>query len=960
MSTDKEPYTFTRWFVSRPRLSGLLTAITLLSIVTYIAMQRYQIIRQNDDREMNNLLAAVHRNITQSLQNSYTSALSTALIINDDGVPENFDEVAGRIMGSRTRIDALQLLPNGVVQYVYPKESNNQAIGLNILQEPDLREDALCAIRDNKFYFAGPLRLRQGGIGVVGRLPVYQKGKFWGFSAVIIRLETLINASGIKNIDQSKYYFQFSRTNPVTGEEEFYFPERQDFSKKQYLSQGFPDSSWRLYIINRQKNAAFWQVLPMGILGLLLATMFGFIIHYLLRQPAELQKIVALQAQKLAGSERRYKTIFDQAAVGIVYVDSSTGHVLEANHQFATMLETTPDDIVGCTFRKYTHPEDIPRNEKLLEELFSGRIGSFQLEKRYITKAGKLIWAHVTVVPLQYPGSDAPTHLAVVEDITLTKIAQEKIKESEARFKRLFEDLPVALWEEDFSEVKKYLDQFDNNQSDEALEAFFHSNPGIVNECVQRVRVVDVNNKCLQYHSPKSKDELLKGLAAILDGYSHDVFIRQLVAIMKGRTQLWGESAMSDVNGKIREFALRWSVIRGYEDTYERVIIYGEDVTIQKETERIRMDAQQKIENIVNTIDGIVWEWDAKANILNFISRKTEAILGYSVDEWYAATDFWSDHIHPDDKSDAISTFERIKARGVESEFEYRMISKFGDLVWIRDIVTVQEENGRQVLRGIMIDVTRHKEADADLNNTLDLVNEQKKRLMNFSYIVSHNLRSHNANIQSIINLVQDSDSEEERDELIGHLKTVSDSLDETMQHLGALVNIQTNITLVTEPLRINHYVDNTRKILSEMIASRQVSIINNIPDNAVIHYNAAYLESIVLNLISNAIRYSHPDRKPFIKLDWSDAGNFHVMKVTDNGLGIDIKRFGDKMFGMYKTFHGNPEARGVGLFMTRSQIEAMGGRIEVESEPGKGSTFSVFFPKPKSGVMNLKPDIVA
>src|SRR5690606_11871686 len=106
-----------------------------------------------------------------------------------------------------------------------------------------------------------------------------------------------------------------------------------------------------------------------------------------------------------------------------------------------------------------------------------------------------------------------------------------------------------------------------------------------------------------------------------------------------------------------------------------------------------------------------------------------------------------------------------------------------------------------------MIDITKNKESEKDLNDSLELVNEQKKRLMNFSYIVSHNLRSHAANIQSILTLIDSADSEEEKNEMLGMLNTVSRSLNDTMIHLNDLVNVQTNVTLVVDTLELRTYV---------------------------------------------------------------------------------------------------------------------------------------------------------
>jgi signal transduction histidine kinase len=108
-----------------------------------------------------------------------------------------------------------------------------------------------------------------------------------------------------------------------------------------------------------------------------------------------------------------------------------------------------------------------------------------------------------------------------------------------------------------------------------------------------------------------------------------------------------------------------------------------------------------------------------------------------------------------------------------------------------------------------------------------------------------------------------------------------------------------------------------------------------------------AYLESILLNIISNAIKYHNPDKKPIIEIKAQKEDDFICLFVKDNGLGIDLHRYREKLFGMYKTFHNNENARGFGLYITKSQVETLGGKIEVESQPNKGSNFKIYFYAP-------------
>ena len=105
-----------------------------------------------------------------------------------------------------------------------------------------------------------------------------------------------------------------------------------------------------------------------------------------------------------------------------------------------------------------------------------------------------------------------------------------------------------------------------------------------------------------------------------------------------------------------------------------------------------------------------------------------------------------------------------------------------------------------------------------------------------------------------------------------------------------------------------------------------------------------AYLDSILMNFITNAVKYRHPERAPKVLLSVERLDGYAILSITDNGLGINLDKYGEKLFGMYKTFHDNAEARGIGLYITKNQIEAMNGKVDVSSEEGIGTTFYIYF----------------
>ncbi|MBB1194250.1 hypothetical protein DNC80_11310 [Flavobacterium sp. SOK18b] len=170
-----------RWFIVRPKTSGVISFLFVSIITILISFQQYQLVKELEQREMNNILNVVHHNIEESLKNYYTATLTLALTLNDEGIPKDFEYVSKQLIKSNITISAVELVPKGIIKYVYPIKGNEAAVGLNILTTENLRVETLKSISNKKMYFAGPLKLKQGGIGIVGRLPIYKKNSFGDF-----------------------------------------------------------------------------------------------------------------------------------------------------------------------------------------------------------------------------------------------------------------------------------------------------------------------------------------------------------------------------------------------------------------------------------------------------------------------------------------------------------------------------------------------------------------------------------------------------------------------------------------------------------------------------------------------------------------------------------------------------------------------------------------------------------
>lgn len=239
---------------------------------------------------------------------------------------------------------------------------------------------------------------------------------------------------------------------------------------------------------------------------------------------------------------------------------------------------------------------------------------------------------------------------------------------------------------------------------------------------------------------------------------------------------------------------------------------------------------------------------------------------------------------------------------------------------------------------------TSQKDRELELNDKITKSAELNTMLLNLFYTVSHNLSAYTGNIKMLLDIIDSDDDPMENKVALGHLRTVSNDLSKTITDLSQIVYVQNSLDITREVLNLNEYLKKTEDVINGYNPSSNMIFINNVPDDAFVMHNPGYLESILLNFSTNALKYAHPERFPVIKFNYSVEGNNKVLTITDNGLGIDLAKYGNSIFGLNKTFHHHENANGIGLYLTKYQIEVMRGMVGVESKVGEGSTFKILF----------------
>jgi len=222
------------------------------------------------------------------------------------------------------------------------------------------------------------------------------------------------------------------------------------------------------------------------------------------------------------------------------------------------------------------------------------------------------------------------------------------------------------------------------------------------------------------------------------------------------------------------------------------------------------------------------------------------------------------------------------------------------------------------------------------------------KGLEQFSYMVSHNLRAPIANIMGLADLLgQDMYSSEEKKELLSGLLSNVKRLDDVVIDLNTILRVKKGMSENNESVNLHDLIENIQLSIHGLILEKNVQIetdFGSVPELTTIK---SYLYSIFYNLIINSIKYHQPGVAPVIEIKSSVQDGKKIISFRDNGMGIDLSKKGDQVFGLYKRFHHHVEGKGMGLYMVKTQVEMLSGKISIKSQINKGTEFLIEF---KSG----------
>jgi PAS domain S-box-containing protein len=529
----------------------------------------------------------------------------------------------------------------------------------------------------------------------------------------------------------------------------------------------------------------------------------------------------------------------------------------------------------------------------------------------YLAKEGYRVPVRMSFIRMQGPDEVLLGYIAIANDITAQKTSEESLYRVLDRLQLATLAAKMGIWDYDILQDQLIWDKtvfqlFGAGIEDGAPEWIWEN----------RIHPADKTRVLATIHAALEREFL----------FEHEFRV------------IWPDNSVHT----IKSDAL---VKRDAEGKPVRLIGTNRDITKQKaESEQLRLLSSV----ITNTNEVIIITDTEPVNgvfpCIRYVNQAFENLTGYSTEEVIG----YSPRILQGPKSDK-KALRRLKQAMLEwepCEIETINYKKSGEEFWVKlSVFPVSDQNGWYThWVSIQSDITARKQAELEREQMISELTKSNRELQQFSYIATHNLRAPLTNLIAISNLLDTTTIEDPAlAEMIEGFKTSAHQLHTTLDDLIQVLLIKGDTSMDLELVEFEDIFDRVILTIQSMVQQSGAQFATDFDEATSVYFSTNYMESIFLNLISNSIKFAHPKRKPRIRIQSFKEAQTIKLIFSDNGIGFDMERVKGRIFGLHKRFHKG-EGKGVGLFLIHSQITALGGTIDVESQENVGTTFTITF----------------
>lgn len=593
------------------------------------------------------------------------------------------------------------------------------------------------------------------------------------------------------------------------------------------------------------------------------------------------------------------------------------GRYTYVNNAFCNKFGFKKEQVLGQYYGPTVHPDDHIKCEKAIEELVKGKQKVVQFELRKPNPKGGFFETEWEFSFIRNHEGDVVEVQGVGTDITDAKQARELIQKERDQLELMIWGGRLGTWTWNIQK-----DQIEFND-----------------RWKQILGLDDLN-------APNTFSSWLKLI------HPDDIKLveKEITACLNG------DSAFYEIEHRKKHSSGKWIWISATGKVIERdkngkpIVVMGihQDISEKMEAEQTLQISESRYKTLIETMtEGIVIQ-GLNSEVL-FSNSSAEQMLGLTKDQLLG-------------KKSVDPKWKAIKEDGSEFPIEEHpamIVSKTGksqtnvimgihkpdgELIWISinsQLMIHPITKDAYATFTVFRDITQLKKSTAQKNELIDLIQKQNKKLTEYAYITSHNLRSPIANLISLCGLVEEEENPKQYSSMIAES---ANQLDSTMKLMNRLLEIDTDSSHNSrEDILLFDIVEQNSLLLKHLI-NNGFTINNEIPETLTVRTVPTYIHSIVNNMMSNALKFRKNSTDDYLTIHANRYGNEVHLSFIDNGMGMDLNKVGNKLFKINSRFHTEKDGKGIGLFFTKHQIEALNGELKVESKPDIGTKFLIIF----------------
>jgi PAS domain S-box-containing protein len=911
----------------KPRIYSFIVFLSLLAMTAVVSYRVYYLTIAEERQKAFYTGHALSRQLELTLNYGLSATQTIALMIEQGLLPAAFETVAEKTFKAYDILNAIELAPNGVVSHVYPYEQNKKAIGFNILGDAIQKAEALEAIKQHRLIFAGPLNLVQGGVGVVGRLPVFitenGRERFWGFSLVVIKIDRLLSLAKSDELKVKGYYFQLRCFAAAAASVDTFGNKYHSFSNPVILNVTVPNGRWELLIAPAPGWNAMEATAPYTASGVIFSCIIGLFVLYVGKQPEKLTRLVMERTEEIKLSEESYRGLFNSVQDAI-YIQDANGVFLDVNEGAVSMYGYERNEIIGKTPEFVSAPgkNDMLDFSIIIPAVMNGTSRRFEFWGK--RKNGEIFPKDVRLFKGIYFGK--PVIIALAQDITERRRAEESLRESEQRYRTIVEGLSIGIViHVDNSIVfvnKTLLSMMGTNSSSQFI-----------------------GRSVIEFVHPEDRQKVINAIQS--------AFIKPNSSTSEKQSII--EERFVKIDGSIITVEASALLI-----TYQgkpALLVMINDITERKQAEESLRASEVYNRSLIDTSPNSTTVTDLKGYLVYANSQALQMyghkpnknIIGKNVFEWVPVTNHNLVKIK----------FGELLMGTVVRNLKLQLLKANGDPFWAEinaSLVTDADGNPANFLI-ITSDITEKVRAENEIRSlNAELEDRVERRtaqlteavaeLEAFSYSVSHDLRAPLRSIDGYTAIFSErykNNFDEEGKRLLSNVRNSIDKMDMLIKGLLTLSRIGRSELRFVE-LSMEKLIHTTYEECSTEETRKKIQFtISSLPTVMV---DVALIQQVWTNLISNALKYSERQQHPQIEVGATKEDGRVVFYVKDNGAGFDPK-YSNKLFGIFQRLHVDDEFKGVGigLSIVKRIVQRHGGAVWAEGKTNEGAIFYFSIP---------------